>query len=79
MKNKHGTVEDLSRQIARWEAETKGDDASKDGQHRVAVALVHNHLPRLADHDIIEYDQRSGDIVLVATDTELDSLTDPTD
>ncbi|GAB3023879.1 DUF7344 domain-containing protein [Natronobiforma cellulositropha] len=30
---------------------------------RVAVSLVHNHLPRLADHDLLEYDARSGDIV----------------
>ncbi|WP_247729746.1 DUF7344 domain-containing protein [Halovivax limisalsi] len=27
------------------------------------LELVHNHLPRLADHDIVEWDRRSGDVV----------------
>jgi hypothetical protein len=28
------------------------------------IALHHSHLPRLADENYIEYDARSGDIVL---------------
>ena len=36
-----------------------------DGTSResVSIALVHNHLPRLSDHGIVEWDQRSGDVV----------------
>ena len=29
----------------------------------VSVALVHNHLPRLVDHGVVEWDPRSGDVV----------------
>ena len=39
---------------------------SPDGEpsrESVSIALVHNHLPRLADHGIVEWDQRSGDVV----------------
>ncbi|RQH00494.1 DUF7344 domain-containing protein [Natrarchaeobius oligotrophus] len=57
-------LEDLVRQIAAWE---RGDPAStidKDGRQHVYVTLVHNHLPRLADYDIVDYDLRSGEIVL---------------
>lgn len=27
------------------------------------LELVHNHLPRLVEHDIVEWDRRSGDVV----------------
>ncbi|USZ71418.1 DUF7344 domain-containing protein [Natronosalvus halobius] len=32
------------------------------------IRLVHNHLPRLEDYGIIEYDSRSGDVVLTASE-----------
>ena len=31
-------------------------DASADAQRRMRIALHHNHLPRLADAGVIEYD-----------------------
>lgn len=30
----------------------------------IEIALHHNHLPRLDDENVIEYDVRTGDIVL---------------
>ena len=36
------------------------DEPSRES---VAIALVHNHLPRLVDHGIVEWDPRSGDVV----------------
>lgn len=37
----------------------KTDDDELDGKRRqeVHMALLHNHLPRLADHDLIEWDR----------------------
>jgi hypothetical protein len=55
-------LEDLITQVAAWELDAGTID--KDVRQRVYVSLVHNHLPRLADYDIIDYDLRSGDIVL---------------
>ncbi|WP_227379811.1 helix-turn-helix domain-containing protein [Haladaptatus halobius] len=37
--------------------QTQVDDVESEQQAR--TILIHNHLPKLADYDIIEYDQRS--------------------
>lgn len=62
--NRRGNLEEIVSRIAAWERED--DDRSLDSDHRqrVYVSLAHNHLPRLADYDIIDYDLRSGDVVL---------------
>ncbi|WP_254761698.1 DUF7344 domain-containing protein [Natrinema marinum] len=57
-------IEDLVSQIAAWELDARIAGIDKETRQQVYVSLVHNHLPRLADYDIIEYDLRSGDIVL---------------
>ncbi|AFO57342.1 MULTISPECIES: hypothetical protein [Natrinema] len=57
-------LEDLIAQVAAWELDARADAIDKEVRQRVYVSLVHNHLPRLEDYDIIEYDLRSGDIVL---------------
>jgi hypothetical protein len=57
-------LEDLVTQVAAWELDTRPAAIDRDARQRVYVSLVHNHLPRLEDYDIIEYDLRSGDIVL---------------
>ncbi|MGQ3411026.1 hypothetical protein [Natrinema versiforme] len=57
-------LEDLVTQVAAWELDARADAVGKETRQRVYVSLVHNHLPRLEDYDIIEYDLRSGDIVL---------------
>lgn len=46
--NEHGNAREIASKI--------------DGETReIHISLVHNHLPRLADHSIIEYDHRNGD------------------
>ncbi|AGB17149.1 hypothetical protein Halru_2568 [Halovivax ruber XH-70] len=30
---------------------------------RTQIELVHNHIPRLVDHGVLEWDSRSGDVV----------------
>ena len=62
--NQPASLEELVSQIAALKLD--GDESKLDTEtrQRVYVSLVHNHLPRLADYDIIEYDLRSGDIVL---------------
>ena len=57
-------IEDLVTQIAAWEHEEPTEAIDRETRQYVYVSLVHNHLPRLADYDIIDYDLRSGDIVL---------------
>ncbi|ELZ03332.1 DUF7344 domain-containing protein [Natrialba aegyptia] len=58
------TLDDLLTQIVAWKRGETVDTVDGDTRRQLYVSLVHNHLPRLADYDIIEYDLRSGDIVL---------------
>jgi hypothetical protein len=69
---RRGNLDEIVSEIAIWE---RGDDeAGPDLQQRIYVSLVHNHLPRLADHGIVEYDLRSGDVVLGASFDEIRPL-----
>lgn len=57
------TIEQIARRIAAHEQDVLRDAVSEDARDSVVVSLVHNHLPRLADHGVVEYDLRNGDIV----------------
>lgn len=67
-----GNVEALATHIAT--VERGGDVDPDDASQRVYLELVHNHLPRLADHGVLEYDLRSGDVVLADGFSELEPL-----
>ena len=62
--HRDANLEDVVTGIAAWELDEDPALIEKETRQRVYVSLVHNHLPRLADYGIIEYDLRSGDIVL---------------
>ncbi|RKD95259.1 DUF7344 domain-containing protein [Halopiger aswanensis] len=49
-------VDEIALRLAAWEGETPLPAVEDDRRRRIATALRHNHLPRLADHDVIEYD-----------------------
>lgn len=61
--SKIGSIDELSREIADREAAISSASESDGVREAVGVSLVHNHLPRLESHGIIEYDARSGDVV----------------
>ncbi|ELY54910.1 hypothetical protein C491_17474 [Natronococcus amylolyticus DSM 10524] len=56
------TVSDLSQRIA-----SCSDTAHETAFKHAKVSLVHNHLPRLEHYGVLEYDTRSGDVVLTDT------------
>lgn len=60
----HANVEGLALQISAWEQDVSIESVSIDEKEAVTLSLIHKHLPRLADHEIITYDQRSGDVVI---------------
>lgn len=70
----YANVDDLSLQIAAWERGTSIDAVSEEERQRVCISLVHAHLPRLADHGVVDYDLRSGDVVLTDGVTALEPL-----
>jgi hypothetical protein len=51
------------------------DELERD---RAELRLVHDHLPRLADHGVIEYDRERGIVVLADAAALEPYLTDPT-
>lgn len=53
----------LSRRLAAFEAGTSVRAVDDDDSRQVGISLVHDHLPRLAAHGLVEFDARSGDVV----------------
>lgn len=64
LESEYVTVEKLSLRIAAWEQEIPSRAVSEDDRVDVAISLIHNHLPRLAERNVVDYDARSGDVVL---------------
>ncbi|QFU83919.1 DUF7344 domain-containing protein [Natronorubrum aibiense] len=62
--HRSANLEDVIGQIAAWKHDTHPSQVDTEARQRLYVSLVHNHLPRLADYGVIDYDLRSGDIVL---------------
>ncbi|ELZ06749.1 hypothetical protein C480_06942 [Natrialba aegyptia DSM 13077] len=56
------------------------DTSVSDGQarHEVRLSLVHAHLPRLADHGLVELDREAAATAASDTDTDIDTDTEPT-
>lgn len=52
-------LEDLADGVAEWEVEAGMADDIEERRRRVAIDLHHNHLPKLAEAAIVDYDPRS--------------------
>jgi DNA-binding transcriptional ArsR family regulator len=63
-------LSDIAYQIAIWEGEEAVDDIAAE-RHRVYMSLYHDHLPELADADIVEYDQQEDMVELGANHSEV--------
>jgi hypothetical protein len=50
----------LAEEVAAWEHETTVARLDSDQRQRVYISLYQAHLPKLADHGIVEYDQHRG-------------------
>lgn len=72
----YATLEELALRIAAWETEAPVDAVPESARRSVHVSLVHHHLPLLADHAVVDYDLRSGDVVLGEAFDELEALLD---
>lgn len=57
-------VEDITTQIKEWEQkwDVIKNPAPPDSQETIRIDLHHNHLPRLADAALIDYDARTETI-----------------
>lgn len=50
-------MDDLVEHVAKLEAD--GNEAGNDHRDRIRIDLGHNHVPRLVEAGLVEYDQRS--------------------
>ncbi|QRV15174.1 DUF7344 domain-containing protein [Haloterrigena salifodinae] len=64
LKNDHANIESISLQIAAWEQGESIEVVTEAQKQRVTTSLVHSHLPKLEDHDLIEHDNRTGDVIV---------------
>lgn len=75
-----GRIDGLAREIAAREEDIRPKNVSEKTQQRITISLIHNHLPRLAEHNIVSYDQDSKRVVLMDVFGELEAnLSDHTD
>lgn len=56
----------LALRIAAWEEKVPPDDVGVKTQDRVAVSLLHTHLPPLEASHVVTYDRETGDVSLGA-------------
>jgi hypothetical protein len=59
-----GTVSmrDIAEQVAAWEHDTSVAALDSDERQRVYIPLYQNHLPKLDEEGVIEYDQSRGTV-----------------
>ncbi|NGM68363.1 helix-turn-helix transcriptional regulator [Natronolimnobius sp. AArcel1] len=75
------TVDELATELAVAPSKTP-DSGRADAVSRAKISLVHRHLPRLADHNVIAYDGPDGPVSLESVDgleSSLNTTTDYTD
>lgn len=57
------TVEELAAHVAAEDLGVPVAEVGDEHRERVEAELLANHLPRLEDAGVLEYDRRSGDVV----------------
>jgi hypothetical protein len=50
------TVQQLAADLAAWQAELPASERSARSADGIALLLHHNHLPKMAEADVIKYD-----------------------
>lgn len=62
----------LSERVAAWENEVSTSEVSSDQRKRVYTSLQRYHLPKMDEVDLVDYDERSGEVRLTDRADELD-------
>ena len=58
--NPDSTVEEIATVLCGWEASSVGTMKTPADRSDALLILLHNHLPRLADAELIDYDPQNG-------------------
>lgn len=75
LQGRNGPIElrDLAEQVAAWEHGTTIDSLSSSERQRVYISLYQTHLPKLDEHDIVDYDKNRGIVERRPRATQLES------
>lgn len=73
------TLGEIAEQIAAWENGTTVDEVSSSERKTVYTALQQFHLPKLDNNDVVEFDNRSGEVRVTEAAAELDIYLDVVD
>lgn len=76
--HQQATIDDLAVQIAAWEHDVPISDAPAEDVNRIYTALVHSHLPKLAEYGLVEYDRRTDTVCYTYPPSLLDDAIDLT-
>jgi len=68
------TPQELSRQIASSAHNYETADAGPTTRRSISIALVHNHLPRLDAHDVVDYRHQDSVVTPGANFDDLESV-----
>ncbi|WP_276251525.1 DUF7344 domain-containing protein [Haloarcula rara] len=55
-------VDEAVAAIAEWETDD-GAEIATSTRDRIRLALLHSHIPKLREHDVVDFDQHSGTLV----------------
>ena len=58
------TVKGAALSVAADERDVRPEDVRVEWQDRVAVSLLHHHLPALTDAETVTYDRATGEVAL---------------
>lgn len=67
------TVEDLVDHLYGNESDLSTEECPH--RERISIQLIHNHLPKLADHGVIRYDRERG-VVRYRSDERIETVLD---
>ena len=68
------TLDELAREIATRSDQIGAEDYDSRSAERIRVELVHGHLPKLAEADLIEYDSDTNLVSSTPVTTHLTAL-----
>lgn len=71
---KIATVESLAERICARGTDTDREDVPADSIRAVKTSLRHNHLPRLADLGVVDFDPRAGHVRLADLPREFEQF-----
>ncbi|WP_459889932.1 DUF7344 domain-containing protein [Halostagnicola bangensis] len=78
LQDRNGPIElrNLAEQVAAWEQETTIESLTSSERQRVYISLYQTHLPKLDEHEIVDYNKDRGLVERCPRASQLESYLD---